>query len=376
VQVPVDDEWGPRQWLRVRLLALVFLGFLGYPVGELLTGHRPAGIVALGLVGLAAWTACYVTVIWVATPDPHRLSAPYPLAGLLLIGAALVPMLGESWLGGLAFYANALLLFELPLRYWLWSLGSVAVAYVTTALALGGPPGEVLNALILICLVGGLQAAFFRQIQDSVALRLARAELARLAVAEERVRIARDLHDVLGQELTAVSLKAQLAARLVRLDPERAEVESGEVERIARQALDSMRATVSGYRDTSLASEVRTASALLGAVGVATTAAEVPAGLPAQVEQAAAWVVREAVTNVVRHAKASHCRIALDREPGRLVVRVGDDGVAAGYAPPLSRGTGLAGLAERVEALGGVLDAGPVDGWFTVRASIPAGGAG
>ncbi len=370
------DDWGPKQWLRVRLLALVFLGFLAYPVVDLLTGHRPAGAVAAGLAGLAVWTACYTRLTWVTTVRRHQLATPYSLGVVLVGGAALVPLLGPAWLGALAFFANAALLLELPSRYWLWSLGTVAAGYVAAALALGGPFGDVLNAVLLVSLVGGLQAAFFRQIQDTVALRRARADLARLAVAEERVRIARDLHDVLGQELTAMALKAQLAGRLVRLDPDRAEVESGEVERIARQALDGMRATVSGYRDTSLDSEVRTASALLGALGVATTAAEVPVGLPAPVEEAAAWVVREATTNVVRHAKANRCRIALDHEAGRLVVQVCDDGVAAGYRAPLSPGGGLSGLTERVEALGGVLHAGPVDGWFTVRASIPAGGTG
>jgi two-component system, NarL family, sensor histidine kinase DesK len=373
VRVP-DDDWGPKRWLRIRLLCLAFLGFLGYPVAGLLAGHRPAAVVAVGLAGLAAWAACYARLTWVTTVRRHQLATPYSLGVVLLGGAALVPLLGPAWLGALAFFANAALLLELPLRYWFWALGAVAAGYVAAALALGGPAGGVLDAVILISLVGGLQAAFFRQIQDTVALRRARADLARLAVAEERVRIARDLHDVLGQELTAMGLKAQLAARLVRLDPDRAEAESAEVARVARQALDGMRATVSGYRDTSLASEVRTASALLGALGVATVVGEVPAGLPAPVDEAAAWVVREAATNVVRHAKANRCRIALDHEPGRLVVEVRDDGVAAGYRTPPTHGSGLSGLVERVEALGGVLHAGPVDGWFAVRASIPAGG--
>jgi two-component system sensor histidine kinase DesK len=372
VQVPVDDQWGPRQWLRVRLGCLAFLGFLAYPVTTALDAHRPAPIVALNLVGLAIWAACYGRVTWVTVPDPHRLSTPYTLAGVLAVGTALVLSVGVVWLGTFAFYANAVLLLALPRRLWFWSLGAVGVGFVIGALALGSGLGETVNAMIVVVMVGVLQAAFFGKIQDAVALRLARAELARLAVDEERLRIARDLHDVLGQELTAMALKAQLSARLVSLDPARAETEIIEVERIARQALDGMRAMVSGYRDTSLASEVRTASALLGAVGVTAVAGAVPADLPPGVEEAAAWVVREAATNVVRHAKAEHCHISVDRSDGEVVVTVRDDGTAAGYRCPVPHGNGLRGLSERLTALGGRLDAGPIDGWFTVCATIPA----
>src|SRR5439155_22176747 len=177
----------------------------------------------------------------------------------------------------LAYYADALLLLVLPRRFWLWALGGVCGAFAVTAVALdyaGG--GSLLAETAAILIVGGLQAAFFGQIQNAVRWRLARADLARLAVAEERLRIARDLHDVLGQRLSAMALKSELAARLVGTDPARAEAEMTEVGEVARGALDEMRATVSGYRGTSLAGETRTAAALLGASGVATTVSAVP----------------------------------------------------------------------------------------------------
>ena len=372
MQVPANEQWGPRQWLRVRLMALLFLGFLAYPVSNLLRVHRPAALVVLGAAGLAVWTACYVRVIWRSTIEPHHLDAPYALVILLVVGAAMVPLFGFIWLGSLAFYANALLLIELPRKWWLRSLGTVIGTFVVVGFAMGAPTGDVFGNAVQMILIGGLQAAFFRQIQDSTALRQARAELARLAVAEERLRIARDLHDVLGQQLSAMALKSELAARLVGRDPARAGAEIAEVESVARQALDEMRATVSGYRDTSLAGEVRTATALLTAAGVAVTISGVPVGLPPAVEEAAAWVVREATTNVVRHAKATSCGITMGREHGSVVVEVRDDGVAAaGYHAPVLRGTGLVGLTERVHALGGSVSAGPVDGWYTVRAVVP-----
>jgi two-component system sensor histidine kinase DesK len=171
------------------------------------------------------------------------------------------------------------------------------------------------------------------------------------------------------------------------------------VSKVAREALDEARATVSGYRDVSLATEVRTAVALLGAAGVDTTTSPVPVGLPRDVDEVASWVVREATTNVVRHAHADRCRITLGREAGALEVEVADDGVGAGPgsgpgsasgggdgsggsvgspAPVGSVGSGgvvpgngLSGLAERVAAVGGDFTAGPVGGWFAVRARIP-----
>src|SRR5947207_2673211 len=278
----------------------------------------------------------------------------------------MVPLFGFIWLGSLAFYANALLLIELPRKWWLRSLGTVIGTFVVVGFAMGAPTGDVFGNAVQMILIGGLQAAFFRQIQDSTALRQARAELARLAVAEERLRIARDLHDVLGQQLSAMALKSELAARLVGRDPARAGAEIAEVESVARQALDEMRATVSGCRDTSLAGEVRTATALLTAAGVAVTISGVPVGLPPAVEEAAAWVVREATTNVVRHAKATSCGITMGREHGSVVVEVRDDGVAAaGYHAPVLRGTGLVGLTERVHALGGSVGRGTCAGPWT-----------
>jgi two-component system sensor histidine kinase DesK len=124
----------------------------------------------------------------------------------------------------------------------------------------------------------------------------------------------------------------------------------------------------------SLTSELRTAAAVLGAAGVGATVGAAPAGMPAAVETVAAWVVREASTNVVRHSRASRCEIVLGRDAGTLLVEVRDDGAGSRAAEPPVRGNGLTGLAERVEALGGTLTAGPLDGWFTVRASVPVPG--
>jgi two-component system sensor histidine kinase DesK len=366
------DRWGPKDWLRVRLYGLAFLGFLAFPVGSLLSRGVPTGKVALGLVGLAAFVACYARVVWRSVPVPYDNKTPYALTGALVVGVCLIPVLGFNWVVGLAFYANALLLISVRRRWRFVALLTVTGSFVVVGLALTHDPGSVFSTTVSIFAIGGVQIAFARQVEDAIRLRRARAELARLAVAEERLRISRDLHDVLGQRLAAVALKSELAARLSRSDPERAEAEMTEVSKVAREALDEVRATVAGYRDASLASEVRTAVALLTAASVDTTVSGVPVSLSPAVEEVASWVVREASTNVVRHAHAHRCRIVLGRVPSGLSVEVSDDGVGSAGDEPVHSGNGLSGLAERIAGIDGSFDVGAVDGWFTVRAVIPA----
>jgi two-component system sensor histidine kinase DesK len=365
------DRWGPRQWMRVRLYGLAFLGFLAFPVGTQLSHGVPTGKGLLGLVGLAVFVACYVRVVWRSVPVPYDNKTPYALAGALVVGAALIPVFGYGWAVVLAFYANSLLLINVRRRWRLAALLAVTGSFIALGFVLNGDAGEVLGTAISVVAIGAFQVAFARQVEDGVRLRRARAELARLAVAEERLRISRDLHDVLGQRLAAVALKSELAARLSRSDPERAEAEMIEVSKVAREALDEVRATVAGYRDVSLATEVRTAVALLTAASVETTVSGVPVSLSPAVEEVASWVVREASTNVVKHARADRCRIVLGRVPAGLSVEVSDDGVGSA-GELVHAGNGLSGLAERIAAIDGSFDVGPVDGWFTVRAVIPA----
>jgi len=403
------DRWGPRQWMRVRLYGLAFLGFLAFPVVSQLSHGVPTGKGLLGLVGLAVFVACYVRVVWRSVPVPYDNKTPYALTVALVVGAALILVFGYGWAVVLAFYANSLLLINVRRRWRLVALLAVTGSFIVLGFVLNGDAGEVLGTAISIVAIGAFQVAFARQVEDGVRLRRARAELARLAVAEERLRISRDLHDVLGQRLAAVALKSELAARLSRSDPERAEAEMIEVSKVARDALDEVRATVAGYRDVSLATEVRTAVALLTAASVETTVSGVPVSLSPAIEEVASWVVREASTNVVKHARADRCKIVLGRVPGGLSIEVVDDGVgsesgasflgagghgasshgaggqgasslgagghgagghgAGGYGVG---GHGLVGLAERIAAIDGSFDVGPVDGWFTVRAVIPA----
>ncbi|MFF4899523.1 sensor histidine kinase [Streptomyces sp. NPDC001068] len=206
----------------------------------------------------------------------------------------------------------------------------------------------------------------------------ARETRARLAVAEERLRFGRDLHDVLGRNLAVIALKSELAVRLARRERPEAVEQMIEVQRIAQESQREVRAVVRGYRDADLASELAGAQGVLAAAGIACTVTGDTAGLPAEVQSALGWVVRETTTNVLRHGDAGQCTVSLRVTEGRVVLTVENDGVAPradGGGSGQGGGSGIAGLRERLAAVAGTLEAGPVgtDG-FRVVASVPLTG--
>ncbi len=193
----------------------------------------------------------------------------------------------------------------------------------------------------------------------------ARRELARLAVAEERLRVARDLHDLLGHTLSMIALKSELARRLVEHEPGRAVQEIHEVEVVARQTLREVREAVAGYRQTTLQSELEGAQELLEAAGIDHHLELTVGRLPPAIDTVLAWVVREGVTNVVRHSRARRCRIRVTHVSGQVCIEVTNDerkpvlqGPERLTTPP--SGSGLEGIAERVAAQGGHFEAGPI----------------
>ncbi|HEX2917132.1 MAG TPA: sensor histidine kinase, partial [Edaphobacter sp.] len=194
---------------------------------------------------------------------------------------------------------------------------------------------------------GNLIAA--QRIRANQKLSLAHEEIEQLAKVAERERIARDLHDVLGHTLSVIVLKSELAGKLLQPNPERAQKEITEVEQIARTALAEVREAIRGYRSEGLVAELDRARATLDAAGVTLEySSDTPKLLPAQ-ETVLALIVREAVTNIVRHAHASHCRIRFEKNANRTALLVEDNG-RGGIR---QEGSGLRGMRERVESLGG-----------------------
>jgi two-component system sensor histidine kinase DesK len=220
------------------------------------------------------------------------------------------------------------------------------------------------DSALSVFLVSFAMFGFFKIIQSNIALAAARAEVARLAAENERSRIARDLHDLLGHSLTTITVKAGLARRLSeRGETDRAFAEIGEVEQLSRRTLGDVRAAVAGHRDVTLAGELATSREVLRAAGII---AELPGSVDvvsSELSELFGWVVREGVTNVVRHSRASHCRITLAPRS----IEISDDG-RGGLA---GAGNGLTGLRERLTAVGGTVSAAGGFGGFRLRAEVP-----
>jgi two-component system sensor histidine kinase DesK len=215
--------------------------------------------------------------------------------------------------------------------------------------------------------------AFTRLLETVSELRHTRAELARVAVTEERERFSRDLHDLLGHTLSVMVVKAQAVRRLAPIDPAAAAEHAADIERIGRTALLDVRQAVDAMRAPSLPEELVGARDALESAGIRTTIEASP-DLPEDAGAVLAWALREAVTNVLRHSAASACTITVTEHDGRWELVVTDDGVGAPTRPhegSLARAGGLDGLRDRVRAADGSLDASSTGNGFRVAASVP-----
>jgi two-component system sensor histidine kinase DesK len=212
----------------------------------------------------------------------------------------------------------------------------------------------VVSALLLlgICVNPMFWSALIAQSQE---LRRARAEIARLAVADERLRIARDLHDLLGHSLSLIALKSELAGRLLPDHNERATAEIRDIERVARTSLQDVREAVAGYRTRTFADEIAAARHILDAAGISLHEQIAVGDMPPDIEQMLGWLVRESVTNVIRHANASNVSISIVEQRRTIVAEIEDDGVGTPERDLHQSGSGLAGLRERTGVLGGTL---------------------
>ncbi len=363
---PETGAWRARRWV---YFAGPWLVYLGYPLAVAWQELRGAPRVA-AVVLLAAFAAAYLLGVPAAVRAGRETGRYLLLAAMLATAAALALLIGPEGLATLVYVAAAAVVL-LPGRAALPLVLALAAATTFLPAVLPGWPGGVQWAHGLSVLAAAfIGFAFITLVRSNVALRAARDAVAQLAAGEERLRIARDLHDLLGHSLTTITVKAELAGRLVGRDPDRARTEIADVERLARQSLSDVRATVAGYRDVSLAAELATAREVLGAAGMA---AELPSSVddvPAELRELFGWAVREGVTNAVRHSGAHRVRVSVCRSAVEIV----DDGAAAVGSADRARlsGLGLAGLAERAARLGARVQAGPLDGrGFRLRVEVP-----
>jgi two-component system sensor histidine kinase DesK len=356
--VPVRPLGGWRRWV----FPALWLVYLGQTVAGV--HDRSSGAAAVvGYAIVVVFAACYFLALPTAwTGDNRRY--------WILYVACIALTVAEMFFAGNTAFVFCVYLAVLTVV----SFGKYAVP-VVAALALvslfgskitgSGSDGLDGSNALAVVLVGIAMWGFFGIMRSNLALAAARAEVARLAAENERSRIARDLHDLLGHSLTTITVKAGLARRLAeRGETARASGEISEVEALGRRTLGEVRAAVAGYRDVTLAGELASAQEVLRAAGIVP---ELPGAVDDVDDDAAelfGWVVREGITNVVRHSRAARCSVTL----GPRWVEIVDDG-RGGLG---GSGNGLAGLRERVEAAGGALTVtGSLRGW-RLRAELPA----
>jgi two-component system sensor histidine kinase DesK len=350
-----------------RLFMVAFLAFYILPIWVILTKPFPLPdkaialgiLLASGLVWIWFWTRI------VGGPDERfRLPAVVVGAALMSLFTAMTPPQYGSFFVYVVLMIGAAFRWRLALLLIVMaSLGAGVIDLLRGTSALQAT-SEVLNESI----VGVAAIAGRLLIEANQQLSLAREQIARLAVGEERLRFARDLHDLLGHSLSVIALKSELAGRLIHRTPGLAAHEVEDIEKVARDALREVREAVAGYRQPTLAAELAGAREAMTAAGIECRVDEQHPGLPTAIEAVLAWTVREGVTNVMRHSGAKRCVIRILSKDGRATVDIIDDG-RGGLAEP---GSGLHGLDERVRERGGTLTAEslPHEG-FRLRVTLP-----
>src|SRR5450755_4048032 len=370
-----DREEGPKRFRRGGGFWLIYLAV---PLGSAWTHHQLAASIA-GTVLLVAFGWAYLFLVPLGWWGARGARYSYLIVSVLMtLTIAATAVIGENGLMALIFVAAASIIL-LPGRVALVEVAVLAV--ISSVLPQFVKPwhqhGLAWSIGVSVALASLAVFGFSRLIRANAELAAMREEVAMLAAERERMRIARDLHDLLGHSLTTVTVKAALAARLFDQDPVRARAEIAEVEVLARESLADVRAAVAGYREVRLATELATAREVLAAAGIEAQVRGAVEGMSPEVGGLFGWVVREGVTNVVRHSRATKVRITLDATGIEIV----DDGSGCPEPPTqetagvTASGHGLVGLAERADALGGRLYAGPVDaaaGGFRLRVEVPA----
>lgn len=364
---------GAPPWARAVLgfvFPAVFLAYLAQ-TGVGIVAHTDGAWTVGGFVLLAAFSACYLSAlaVWRGLGNYGTSGLLWLLWGAMVVCTVFIAPLAHQdvWV---------MYVFICTLAVGMFGERGLLVVAALTLVAMFLPPaipawhaGIQWSPAITIPLISFALFAFFAVVRANAELTEARGEIARLAAEGERSRIARDLHDLLGHSLTSITVKAGLARRLSASDPEGATREIAEVESLARDALSDVRSAVGGYREVTLATELATGGEVLRAAGI-------DAQLPGAVDVVSAahrelfgWVVREGLTNVVRHARATRCTITITPSS----VTVVDDG--DGGPGDQRAGNGLSGLHERVAAAGGTLASGPgPDGGWILAVTLPGDG--
>jgi two-component system sensor histidine kinase DesK len=345
----------------------IWLIFLGSPLGELVK-RDDDWRKWVGLVALALFVAVYLVGLAQVRGfvlRNARVAAEWYVLVLLVLTGLVILGAGDQGMTCLVFVSALSVA-----TFSKWVALAVVVALATGITVAGGvvdgwsAHGNNLAVVLAAAAVWSFRLAWQRQAKLVEAER----DLSELAVEEERARIARDLHDILGHSLTVISVKAELAERLFDADPERARAELTDLQRLSRDALADVRSTAQGIRGISLPGEIASARMALESAGIEPLLPTVADEVPSRWRELFAWTLREGVTNVIRHSQASRCEVELDADR----ISVIDDG--RGPCPDDVTGNGLEGLRQRARLAGATVTTspGPGERGFSLTVSVPA----
>jgi two-component system, NarL family, sensor histidine kinase DesK len=379
----------PRAGSLRPLFAAVGLLFVAFPVINLLSRNPEPLEAALVIAATVIFGALILSTTRVPPLDPEApaiaeiddrrvwLSIAAVVALIAIASVLSYGYPGAGWFA-LFYYASTSASTIRSNRAATVLMAASGIAAGVVLFADEGLLGDAIIQGISVAVIGLVVYSAIAVRRTNRALVTARHELAKLAVADERSRIARDLHDTLGHSLSVIALKSELAGRLIDDDPARAKAEMADVERVARESLSAVRETVGGIRQPTLAAELAGARSALAAAGIDGRVEPAPEGIPTAVDAVLGWAVREGVTNIVRHARAGSAEIRVELADGSAGVDIRNDAIAERAGEPgmgpsrAGGGSGLVGLRERVAAFGGVVEAGPTEsGGFRLHVSVP-----
>ncbi|MEV0401841.1 sensor histidine kinase [Actinoallomurus sp. NPDC050550] len=357
-----DETATPPRWRRLVWMSFGLVYLFVWPLGALLRQGPSTARIVVSVAALAVFITVFLALaVGNNLGSRETTRRTWVLLGIVTAMAVGFPLLlGGQW-DGLPIYLGVAYAMTLPPA---WALRGVLAATALTA-ALGWAThvsGTTLPFLTFQTLSISLILLGFRGSRMLIVqLQEARSEVARLAANEERLRIARDLHDLLGHTLSLIVLKSEVAVRIADRDPAKSLAEIKDIETVARQSLTDVRAAVTGYRRRSLAEELDNARGVLAAADIEPSISTSGTPLPDGLDDLFAWAVREGVTNIVRHSRARTAGISITRRDEGAVLQIVDDGSgpAAADDPTDVGGNGLTGLGERVAEVGGSIESGP-----------------
>jgi two-component system, NarL family, sensor histidine kinase DesK len=330
-----EHGWAPYVWL-------VFLAFFLF---QPILDHASATEWIITGMASAVFLLLYFGIFWVKPPATYLLLIAMAAMGVGLanynVGSSVFIIFAASfipWVAGSSRRAMA-------------ALALLILVIGIDAVLFHPQPGFWATSIVVALGVAGSNIHFAEKNRADAKLRMAQEEIEHLAKVAERERIARDLHDVLGHTLSLIIVKSTLAGKLLEKYPQKAKQEIADIEKASREAMAEIRGTLRGYATYKLGEEIRRAGSTLNSSGIALQSKTVELNMSPAEESVVALIVREAVTNVVRHSHARKCRLELAAQNGSCVLSVEDDGCGGIHA----EGNGLRGMRERIEALGGTL---------------------